>query len=456
MNRTSFRDPAGYVRLERDRALRFVRADFVNSLDTFLGTNTAARLTRSGQLISTRRLHDDEGGRWYEHERVEFLSYPFEWPPIMLHAAALLTLTLAESLLDEGMGLKDATPFNVLFRGSTPVFVDVLSAVRRDPADTLWTALAQFERTFVLPLIAWQMYRIDPAMIFHNRREGLEPADLFSASRWSDVVRPLFLWNVIAPMMLERAAVKSDVSAKIHRTEPEIAQYALRMMFRRLRRLLRKLEPEQPKSRWTAYGRDPVSYAPAAAKAKEEFVRGVMARARPGAVLDLGCNTGTYAHIAARSGARVVAVDRDRAVVAALWAGAREVGADILPLVVDIARPTPATGWMGMETLSFLERLDGQFDMVFALALMHHLMISERLPMDEVAALLARCTSRMALVEYVGPRDALFRELARGRESLYSDFSRAQFEEAFNKYFEVMDIFPTGEDRAVFELKKRL
>ena len=71
----------------------------------------------------------------------------------MLHSAATLTLDLAEKLLEEGIGLKDATPFNLLFRGAKPVFVDWLSFEKRGPQDPIWLSKAQFIRTFCLPLL---------------------------------------------------------------------------------------------------------------------------------------------------------------------------------------------------------------------------------------------------------------------------------------------------------------
>src|SRR5206468_10659335 len=128
----SFRDPAGSVIRSRDRILRIVRPEFVAELEAFLCTQIARQSIESGALISSERIpgealegvHADEAV--YEHERVPFPSYPYEWPPEMLHAAGLLTLDLAVTALEEGYGLKDGTPYNVLFRGPRPVFVDVL------------------------------------------------------------------------------------------------------------------------------------------------------------------------------------------------------------------------------------------------------------------------------------------------------------------------------------------
>ena len=64
------------------------------------------------------------------HERLPFVSYPYEWPFEMLKDAALLQLGLLDEALAEGFVLKDGSPYNVQWRGSEPVFVDVGSFER--------------------------------------------------------------------------------------------------------------------------------------------------------------------------------------------------------------------------------------------------------------------------------------------------------------------------------------
>src|SRR5690349_21539791 len=142
---SSFRDPGGRCFTWSNRVLRSVNPTALAEIEPFLATSTAAQLLAQQQLIPTRRLSVDEldelrqamgfeefvpkqgTGAVFEHERVEFPSYPYEWPPEMLYAAGMLTLDLAQACLGDGYSLKDATSYNVLFRGSKPVFIDVLS-----------------------------------------------------------------------------------------------------------------------------------------------------------------------------------------------------------------------------------------------------------------------------------------------------------------------------------------
>jgi len=150
-------------------------------MEGFLATRTAREHTASGTLISSGRIPAEEfpglnrDEALYEHERVPFPSYPYEWPAEMLHAAGILTLDLALKALDDGYGLKDASPYNVLFRGPRPVFVDVLSFERRDARDATWRAYAQFVRTFVLPLLAHRDLGWPLQQTLFGSRDGLDP-----------------------------------------------------------------------------------------------------------------------------------------------------------------------------------------------------------------------------------------------------------------------------------------
>src|SRR5207249_3979296 len=109
----------------------------------------------------------------------------------------------------------------------------------------------------------------------------------------------------------------------------------------------------------------------------------------------------------------------DPAVVGATWRRARAEQLDLLPLVVDLAQPTPATGWDNREWPGFLERARGQFDAVLMLAVLHHLLVTERVPLPAILALAAALTRDLAIIEFVAPEDPMFRRLARGREGLH-------------------------------------
>lgn len=452
----SFRDPAGCCFAFDERLLRWVGQEHCADFEGFLQTEAARRWSSSGRLVSTRALSEGErnrlaedprmqslagklsAGRLFEHERLPFPSFPYEWPVEMLFAAGELTLELAQEALAHGYGLKDATPYNVLFRGNRPVFIDLLSFERRQAGDSVWTPYGQFVRTFLLPLLAHRHYGVRPADVFITHRDGLEPEEVF---RWASPLRrlaPRFLGLVTLPTVLARRGQDAAVYRPRIESDSEKARFILDSLFGRLRRVLASLRPRAAApSTWSTY-MDTHSYSEVGFAAKEAFVRNALEEFRPRAVLDVGANTGHFSALAATMGARVVAVDSDAACVGRIWARAREKHLDLLPLVVDFSRPSPPIGWRNRECPSFLERATGGFDGVFLLAVLHHLLVTERLPLEQIIELAASLTTRVAVIEFVGPADSQFQRLLRGRDALHAHLTPAAFEAACQPWFEVL------------------
>jgi SAM-dependent methyltransferase len=454
--RTSFRDPAGGVILDGTRVLRVVHPAAAADLEAFLASDLAHDLQHRGVLIRTVEAsrRSENGELVLEHERVEFPSYPYEWCAEMLHRAAQTTLDLHAMLLPGGWGLKDATPHNILFRGPAPVFVDVASVERRAAGDPIWLAEAQFTRTFLLPLLAYQRLGIPPAGTL-NLREGVEPETMYRwLGVWGRLRRPA-LSLVTVPVWLSRFG---ESESRYHRRvlpDAEQALFILTSGVTRVRRALQRVAPERAESAWSGY-MERSGYSPEQLRVKEECVRGAVADYGARRVLDVGCNAGHFSFLCARAGAQVVGIDADAAAVGVAWRRAAEENLPVLPLVVNIADPTPARGWRNGECLSFLERSQGYFDGVFMLALLHHLLITERIPLERVVALLADVAAKFVVIEYVGPADEMFRKLLRGREALHADFGRERFEAAVRERFEVVRrVEIPGMDRAIYTLLRR-
>jgi SAM-dependent methyltransferase len=472
----SFRDPAGCCCSFNGRMLRFVAAEAVSEFEKFLQTNCARQFIARKKFVSTRRLNENETaalrespelqpvfnaqpmGAVFEHERILFPSYPHEWPPEMLWAAGRLTLELAQAALADGFGLKDATPHNILFRGSEPVFIDALSFERRNPGDPIWKPHAQFIRTFLLPLMAHRLWNMPPADIFFTHRDGLEPEEIY---RWCwplERFKPRTLSLVSIPTWLSRKT--SPDNQKIYQphllANTEKARFILESLFKRLERTLDSLKPgAQKKSVWSDYMATH-SYNDPAFAAKEKFMNEALREFKPGRVLDAGANTGHFSALAAQAGAEVVAVDLDAACVGGIWQRAREKKLNILPLVVNLARPSPALGWRNRECPSFLDRATGAFDGVLMLALVHHLLVTERILLAEILRLAHDVTNSLLVIEFVEPKDEMFRRLTRGREHLHAALDVKMFEQACTPYFEIVrSLALPGTQRRMYCLKRK-
>jgi SAM-dependent methyltransferase len=443
--RPTFRDPAGSVVIQPDRVLRLLNEQGASELDAFLETRFSKSF--AGRLIET--LPTDV--HVVEHPRIWFPSYPYEWPAEMLHSAASLTLDLARAALAENWQLKDATPYNVLFDGPNPIFVDVCSFERRDPRRAVWHAYGQFARTFLNPLIAHRTLKLPTAPLFLLSRDGLESEELY---RWTPVLKrwlSSLLFSLTLPAQLSR--VRRSKSADGGR-EPEQALFILKRLLNGVQSRLRDLTPTSTEeSRWTGY-MGTFTYDAAQFDFKSGFVGRMMARVRPKRTLDIGCNTGHFSRVAAAAGSRVIALDRDAAVIGRLWRIAAQDRLDIQPLVADFARPTPAVGWRNAECSSLLSRLEqAEFEMTLVLGTLHHLTVTDRIPLDQLLELLASLTTH-AIVEYVGPEDEMFQFLSRGNEALYRDVTPQSFELECEAHFEIVEAAPIpGSSRRLYLLK---
>jgi SAM-dependent methyltransferase len=175
----------------------------------------------------------------------------------------------------------------------------------------------------------------------------------------------------------------------------------------------------------------------------------VLERCRPLRVLDIGANTGTYSLLAAEAGAEVVSLDNDTAALEQLWRNAAAQQKPITALVANIARPTPAAGWKNREHLSLLDRLTGKFDLVLMLAVIHHLILREQLPLAHIAELCSALTNRWLVLEWVPPTDPMYREWLRGRDALYGHLSEDDLLEAFAPYFHAVERKQLGNERVL-------
>jgi SAM-dependent methyltransferase len=469
----TFRDPAGRVLLLHDRVLRLVTNQGAHELRRFLDTKAARELLAGGQLVQTTfldtEIHDlglflpevgpipnSSAALVVEHQQIAPRSFPYEWSPRMLHAAGSLMLDLAETPLAENFSLKDATPYNVLFNGAKPIFVDLLSFESREPHDPTWLPYNQFVRTILLPLLMNKYFglRLDQLLLAH--REGIEPAEVAQACGLLRKFNPLFLSLVFFPHWLGRKGSSNNGSIYQPRklSNADQARFILHRQFRQLRRQLDKLQPSDRDSGWSGYMTADRHFSEDYLEAKQSFVVAALESAAARKVLDVGCNTGHFSRLAAERGASVVAIDQDPAVIDLLWKHAAADRLDILPLVVNLARPTPAVGWRNQECPSFLDRTRGKFDLVLMLAVIHHLLVTEQIPLPAILELASELTSEFLIIELVLPADAMFHALVRGREALYSEVTRESFEHFASEFFTIARALRLTDTRWIYLLRK--
>lgn len=435
----SFRDPANQVFYVDGEVRRGLRGSAVADWQALAGSDFFTRLTAQGQICPTGEVPGpapDPFDLVLWHERIPFVSHPYEWSFAMLRDAALLHLDILLAALAEGMITKDGSAYNLQWRGAAPVFIDVGSFERLRDGEP-WAGYRQFCQTMLYPLMLTAHLGVEFQPLLRARIDGIESGQmrrlLRGRKRWAaGVLKHVHLHDAMQ-------ARYAGTSARQMRDELRAAGFSAELVVatvRALRKLVRRLKWEPPATHWGEY-RTTCTYTEGDRRAKEEFVTAVLGEhPDPRLVLDLGANDGEYSRIAARHARYVVAVESDHAVTDTLYRRLRDEGERrILPLVMDLADPSPGGGWRGSERAAFTARADA--DVVLALALVHHLAIGRNVPLRQIVDWLADL-GRGAVVEFVAPEDPMAaRLLANKPAGMFGDYHRDEFERALSERFTV-------------------
>jgi SAM-dependent methyltransferase len=450
---STFRDPAGSLVVEQNRAVRTIRPEFREPVFEFLNSGFYRRAVERGDMVSSV-VEDGADGLHLIHPRVRIPTYPWEWTASQWLAAAELTLRLCDEALDDGWILKDATPLNVLFEGARPVLVDVLSFERRDPGSSLWLAYGQYVRTFLLPLLMKKMLHW-PLELTSFKRDGYEPTELYAALGWGKRLSPAALWPVTIPALLDRGkGGQPGGQAKQPSRDPDVTLHTLKRTVAGLRKRTRAAMPKGVSSEWAEYTATLSHYSQAESEEKRAWIRGVLEELRPATVLDVGANTGEFSTMASEHGAEVVALERDADAAERIAQMSAAKSLKIQTVHADLARPTPAVGWENRESSALLPRLEGQFDVVMLLAVIHHLLLLEQIPLRAIVELCSRLSKRFVVVEWVPATDPMFVSLMRGRDDLYGALSDRDFIAACDGLLRVVRTETLGNGRMLYLLER--
>lgn len=455
----SFRDPDSRVFIVDGQVFRVFNRRGAAGVAQLIGSETFRSLVDQRMVVSTEVLESTgipepisalpDPALILRHQRIPFISYPYEWSFGMLKDAAALTLDLALRLLDDDYILKDASPYNVQFVGAHPIFIDVGSFESYEEGPP-WVGYNQFCRMFLNPLLYQRYVGRDFQHLLRSSLEGVDPGDLRAVlplrSKWTKTV----FTNVILQDSLSRrfgASSKASSAVAGH----VIKQDAVRRMIRGLRASAVKQRSRVRQSAWSEYETEN-SYDRRSEDAKRGFVEGVLKRVRPAVVWDLGSNTGAYSLIASRHAKYVVAFDRDPQVVDQLYSRLRsdpDGPSNVLPLVMDLTNPSPGQGWGHAERKSLADR--GDADFFLALAVVHHMVIAGEVPIDSVLEWLAS-VAPAGVVEFVPCDDQMAQRLLLRRSRSHGEYSSEGFTSALGRYFTVDERAELPNGRILFSV----
>ncbi|WP_373086675.1 class I SAM-dependent methyltransferase [Sneathiella sp.] len=453
----SFRDPMGRVFVGGDHIYRATSAKGRTAFEFVAATGLLAKLEDAGKIVTSRIVPNHvlgglarTDGIVLEHEKIPYISYPYEWSFSFLKAAALLHLDIHLQALEVGVTLSDASAYNVQFRGSHPVFIDILSFRPLKTGET-WDGHRQFCEQFLNPLLLKSKLDIDPNAWYRGTQEGISTPEINRLLPWYKKLSWKMLTHVVAQSALQNANVGTAADARA-RVEFPLASY--RRMLTGLRNWIETIEPaKKSRTEWQDYATGH-SYADAEQQAKAAFVARFAAAVTPDILWDIGCNTGDYSAVALANGAAYsVGFDVDQGALTQAYGRAIANDMPFQPLYFDGANPSPSQGWNEAERKSMSARRNA--DGLIALAFIHHMAIGRNIPLEHVIRWLVGLAPE-GVIEFVPKADPMVRQLLTLREDIFEDYSLSAFTEYLREMAEIVatDVI-TKSGRQLFWYKRK-
>lgn len=443
----SFRDPASRVLIDANRVIRVLDQRGLNAWKALADSQFFANAVADGQVIAATELPDSPhgGAGALEHPRVPMITYPYEWTFSMLKDAALLQLHLLGQALDDGLTIKDATPYNIQFIDGRPVFIDIGSFEPYREGEA-WIGYRQFTRQFLFPLMlrAWLDVPFQPWL--RGDMEGPTAAQIRNLLPRSKRSKPSVLVHVGLQAKMEARmagqAVRDDLQQAGFNAGIILANVE------KLQNLISGLDWEPATEGWAAY--ESCTHVGRDRETKAGFLRHAMSRHRPERVLDLGANDAYFSEIASDGGAHAIAVDSDESILERVYKQSQ--GKTLSLALSELANPSPAQGWSGVERPSLFARANA--DLVIAYGLIHHLIYSASIPPSIVVDWL-RGFDCPVVVEFVAPDDEMVKTLTSNKhdEELHPGRDEASFRKLLSGSFDVASEKKLGSgSRVLFQL----
>ncbi len=454
---SSFRDIGGFVYKENGIVFRKIFKHSIDDYYQLMNSGLYSFLTEKTALVKHAEISNnmDKEKKFpvslieIKPEQIKCITYPYEWCFNQLKDASLLTLQICIDAISYGMILKDATAYNIQFIDSRPILIDTCSLTKYNEGEP-WVAYQQFCRHFLAPLLLMSKVDIRCGLLSKIHIDGV-PLDFASKilpkSSW---LSPSVLAHIHLHAKSQSRYADADATSLRKRT---VSKIGLLGILRSLQSLIKKTNWKESNTEWGDYYNF-TNYSKDSANHKSLIVAAMIDQIKPLDVLDIGSNDGRYSRIAAKSGAFVLSADIDPIAVEKNYLKVKNNKEfNIIPVIQDMTNPSSGIGWSHTERDSLQSR--GPFDSVMALALIHHLAISNNVPFDMIAKYFSKLGKNL-IIEFVPKTDSQVKKLLSSREDIFNDYSEDFFEEEFSKFFTILQkTYVSKSNRIIFLMQKK-
>lgn len=431
---SSFRDSSGFLFYIENELYRVINSSYKEQYDHLINSELYKKLTENNLLISHEEINNLEIDYSYykiiKPKKIPFVSYPYEWSFSQLKDAALLTLRIQKGAMKYGMTLKDGSAYNIQFFNGKPIFIDTLSFEMYEDGQ-IWKPYKQFCQHFLAPLALMSKKDIRLNLLSKTFIDGI-PLDLTAKLLPKTTFGNFGLMAHIHAHAKSQKHYENKEDTKIK--ERTISKRSFEGLTDNLDSSIKKMTWKEDNTEWGNYYSD-TNYSEESFEEKKKIILSTLEKITPRIVWDLGANTGIFSRLASDQGINTISFDIDPLAVEKNYlASLKNNEQDILPLILDLTNPSSNIGWNNDERISFLQR--GPADLVFALALVHHLAISNNVPLYKIAEFFS-AISKFLIIEFIPKSDSQVKRLLTTREDIFKNYDEQNFEKEFSKFFKI-------------------
>lgn len=448
----SFRDPSGYVFIRNGEFHRLISNSYRENYDLLMGSGLYSELVDRGLLIPHQEAAPAATGqdayKIIRPEQVPFISYPYEWCFSQLKDAALATLEIQSIALKYGMSLKDSSAYNIQYVGGKPVLIDTLSFEKYVEGKP-WVAYKQFCQHFLAPLALIKYTDVRLNQLLRIYLDGI-PLDLASTLL---PFKSKFSFPILFHLHLHAKSQTHFADKRPTGHTAQVSKNSFLGLLESLQGAVTGLSWAPDKTEWAGYYQD-TNYTAEAMAHKRKLIGELLDSGCAGPVWDLGANTGEFSRIAAGKKFNIIAFDCDPGAVELNYRNCVKTSEVlVLPLITDLSNPSADRGWANEERMSITRR--GPAGTVMALALIHHLAISNNVPLTKIAQFFQRITDTL-IIEFVPKADSNTQRLLSTRPDIFPNYNESGFTEAFSPYFKIERTCPvSGSERTLYLMRNK-
>jgi ribosomal protein L11 methylase PrmA len=448
---SSFRDPSGFIFYKNNIIYRQINNHYKAEYEHLMNSGLYQKLVTENLLMSHKEVNvkpvlPNKSFKIIEPKRISFISYPYEWSFTQLKDAALLTLKIEKIALEFDMTLKDASSYNIQFVDDRPIFIDTLSFEKYHEGEG-WKAYKQFCQHFVGPLALMSHTDIRLNQLFRVHIDGI-PVDLTSKLL---PFRTRFMFSLLSHIHLHAKSQK-HYEGKNTNKKIKMNKRSFVGLIESLRSGIEKTKWNIDKTEWGDYYSE-TNYSDSSLIEKKNIISKMIDSVNPKQVWDLGANTGLFSRLSSKKKIFTVSFDVDPAAVEKNYLDIKKNNdKNILPLILDLTNPSSNIGWANEERKSFVQR--GPADLILALALIHHLVISNNVPLSKLADFFHRNCNNL-IIEFIPKSDSQVQRLLSTREDIFDEYDKENFEKYFKQYFNIVEIKNIeGSQRILYQMQK--